>query len=212
MTLDEIDASEERRYQRDLKTAQQLRRQAAKLRNIGINSGSTCWWSRPSSSRKEPSAWRMPPCPHRERSAGAIRHANRGTHAKSWSRSTMRPSRRLTGRRCSKTGKRWINQGDRIVLLGGNGTGKSRLVGLIRRAIVEPQGASEAIRATPSLKLGYSDQNLSELAPDDTPGAAIGRRFDVGDQRARSLLAGAGLTIEMQDSPIGASPAGKRRG
>jgi ATPase subunit of ABC transporter with duplicated ATPase domains len=38
--LDEADASDERRYQRDLKTAQQLRQQAAKLNNIGINSGS----------------------------------------------------------------------------------------------------------------------------------------------------------------------------
>ena len=38
--LDEVDASEERRYQRDVKGAQQLRRQAAKLNNIGINSGS----------------------------------------------------------------------------------------------------------------------------------------------------------------------------
>src|SRR5579859_6289647 len=38
--LDEIDASEARRYRKDMKTAEQLRRQAAKLNNIGINSGS----------------------------------------------------------------------------------------------------------------------------------------------------------------------------
>ena len=38
--LSEADASDERRYQRDLKAAQQLRQQAAKLNNIGINSGS----------------------------------------------------------------------------------------------------------------------------------------------------------------------------
>src|SRR5262249_3986603 len=38
--LREADASNERRYQRDLKAAQQLRQQAAKLNNIGINSGS----------------------------------------------------------------------------------------------------------------------------------------------------------------------------
>ena len=30
----------------------------------------------------------------------------------------------------------------------------------------------------------------------------ITRRFDVGDQRARTLLAGAGLSIEMQGRPI----------
>ncbi|TIN57861.1 MAG: ABC transporter ATP-binding protein, partial [Mesorhizobium sp.] len=38
--LDEVDASTERKFQRDMKVAQQLRRQAAKLNNIGINSGS----------------------------------------------------------------------------------------------------------------------------------------------------------------------------
>jgi ATPase subunit of ABC transporter with duplicated ATPase domains len=38
--LREADAADERRYQRDLKVAQQLREQAAKLNNIGINSGS----------------------------------------------------------------------------------------------------------------------------------------------------------------------------
>jgi ATPase subunit of ABC transporter with duplicated ATPase domains len=38
--LREADASDERRYQRDLKAAQQLRKHAAKLNNIGINSGS----------------------------------------------------------------------------------------------------------------------------------------------------------------------------
>ena len=38
--LREADASDERRYQRDLKAAQQLRQHAAKLNNIGINSGS----------------------------------------------------------------------------------------------------------------------------------------------------------------------------
>src|SRR5439155_2168779 len=38
--LSEVDASDERRYQRDIKAAWQLRQHAAKLNNIGINSGS----------------------------------------------------------------------------------------------------------------------------------------------------------------------------
>ncbi|TIQ39399.1 MAG: ABC-F family ATP-binding cassette domain-containing protein, partial [Mesorhizobium sp.] len=37
--LSDVDASTERKFQRDMKVAQQLRRQAAKLNNIGINSG-----------------------------------------------------------------------------------------------------------------------------------------------------------------------------
>ena len=38
--LSEADASDERRYRRDLKAAEQLRQHAAKLNNIGVNSGS----------------------------------------------------------------------------------------------------------------------------------------------------------------------------
>ena len=40
VALDQADAGEARRYERDMKTALQLRKQAAKLNNIGVNSGS----------------------------------------------------------------------------------------------------------------------------------------------------------------------------
>src|SRR5207249_2844732 len=40
VALSEADASDERRYRRDLKAAEQLRQHAAKLNNIGVNSGS----------------------------------------------------------------------------------------------------------------------------------------------------------------------------
>ena len=38
----------------------------------------------------------------------------------------------------------------------------------------------------------------------------IVRRFDVGDQRARSLLAGAGLAIEKQSRPVGQLSGGQK--
>jgi ATPase subunit of ABC transporter with duplicated ATPase domains len=50
--------------------------------------------------------------------------------------------------------------------------------------------------------LGYCDQALAGLDDSDTPMRTIVRRFDVGDQRARSLLAGAGLAVEKQSRPI----------
>ena len=81
--LREADAAEERRYARDLKTAQQLRQQAAKLNNIGINSGSDLLLSktRQLKARAERLEDAAKPA-HLERSAGTIRLANRGTHAK----------------------------------------------------------------------------------------------------------------------------------
>jgi ATPase subunit of ABC transporter with duplicated ATPase domains len=38
----------------------------------------------------------------------------------------------------------------------------------------------------------------------------IGRRFDVGDQRARALLAGAGLSIDRQSRPISRLSSGQK--
>ncbi|WP_204348742.1 hypothetical protein, partial [Serratia marcescens] len=65
-------------------------------------------------------------------------------------------------------------------------------------AIGQPDASTQAVKATPSMVLGYSDQGLTELADADTPAGVINRRFDVGDQRARAVLAGAGLGIDLQ--------------
>jgi ATPase subunit of ABC transporter with duplicated ATPase domains len=58
--------------------------------------------------------------------------------------------------------------------------------------------------------LGYSDQALSELNGNWTPFETIMKRFDVGDQRARSLLAGAGMTLEMQAKPLSRLSGGQK--
>ncbi|WP_204326467.1 hypothetical protein, partial [Stenotrophomonas maltophilia] len=61
-----------------------------------------------------------------------------------------------------------------------------------------------------SMVLGYSDQGLTELADADTPAGVINRRFDVGDKRARAVLAGAGLGIDLQSRPIGKLSGGQK--
>ena len=109
-----------------------------------------------------------------------------------------------------KTGKLWIRQGDRVVLLGRNGAGKTRLVNMVRQAIEAPEKAGDAVKATPSLVLGYGDQGLSDLADDDTPLGVLTRRFELGEQRARSLLAGAGVGIDMQTSAIARLVGGQK--
>jgi ATPase subunit of ABC transporter with duplicated ATPase domains len=109
-----------------------------------------------------------------------------------------------------KTGKQFICRGDRIVLLGPNGAGKTRLVAMLRKAIESPEAEQAGIKATQSLVLGCCDQYLADLADADTPMRTIIRRFDVGDQRARALLAGSGLAIEMQGRPIGQLSGGQK--
>jgi ATPase subunit of ABC transporter with duplicated ATPase domains len=209
--LDEADAADERRYQRDVKTAQQLRQQAAKLNNIGINSGSDLLQTKTKQLKQRAEKLEDAARPaHLERSAGTIKLANRGTHAKVLIALDDSTVVSPDGRLLFKTGRQFICRGDRIVLLGPNGAGKTRLVAMLRAAIETPQTAQAGIKATESLVLGYCDQALADLGDNDTPMQTIVRRFDVGDQRARALLAGAGLSIEMQGRPIGRLSGGQK--
>ncbi|WP_421870681.1 ABC-F family ATP-binding cassette domain-containing protein [Pararhizobium sp.] len=211
VALDEADAADERRYQRDIKAAGQLRKQAAKLNNIGINSGSDLLVVKTKQLKQRADKLEDAAKPaHLERSAGAIRLANRGTHAKVLVTLEDAAVQTPDGTQLFKTGKQFVCQGDRIVLLGANGAGKTRLVMMLRKAIELPETAQEGIKATPSLVLGYGDQALADLRPAETPMATIIRRFDIGDQRARALLAGAGMSIELQARPVGQLSGGQK--
>ena len=208
--LEEADASEERRYQKDMKTAQQLRKQAAKLYNIGVNSGSDLLTAKTKQLKARAERLEDAARPgYQERSAGAIKLANRGTQAKILVTLDDASVETPDGTLLFKTGKRWICQGDRIVLLGPNGAGKTRLVEMIRKAIAD-QITLGAVKVTPSLVLGYSDQSLSNLGQNDTPLGVITRLFELGEQRARTLLAGAGMGIDMQGRAIGRLSGGQK--
>src|ERR1700681_3636397 len=209
--LREADASDERRYQRDQKSAQQLRQHAAKLNNIGINSGSDLLLSKTKQLKQRAEKLEDAAKPaHLERSAGTIRLANRGTHAKVLVSLDDASVETPDGRLLFKTGKQFICKGDRIVLLGPNGAGKTRFAAMLRKAIENPQTTQAGIKATQSLVLGYCDQALAGLADADTPMRTIIRRFDVCDQRARTLLAGPGLSLERQGRPIGKLSGGQK--
>ena len=209
--LREADASDERRYQRDLKAAQQLRQHAAKLSNIGINSGSDLLLTKTRQLKQRAEKLEDAAKPaHLERSAGTIRLANSGTHARVLVTLDDATVATPDGRLLFKTGKQFICGGDRIVLLGPNGAGKTRLVAMLRQAIENPETAQAGIKAAQSLVLGYCDQALADLADTDTPMRITTRQFDVGEQRARALLAGSGLSIEMQSRPIGRLSGGQK--
>lgn len=208
--LDENDAADDRRYRRDMKTAQQLRRQAAKLNNIGVNSGSDLLTvkTRQLKQRAERLEEAARPA-HHDRSAGQIRLADRGGHAKVLVALDDARVEAPDGTLLFRTGRRFIGQGDRIVLLGANGAGKSRFADMLRKAIADP-GAGDAIKPTPSLVLGYVSQDLGEIGDEETPAGAVARRFDIGDQRARALLAGAGFAVEMQGRPVARLSGGQK--
>jgi ATPase subunit of ABC transporter with duplicated ATPase domains len=209
--LSEVDASDERRYRRDVKAAQQLRQHAAKLNNIGINSGSDLLLQKTKQLKQRAEKLEGAAKPaHLERSAGTIKLANRGTHAKVLIALDDATVSAPDGRLLFRTGKQFICKEDRIVLLGPNGAGKTRLVAMLRQAIENPETPPAGIKVTQSLALGYCRQDLADLVDADTPMQAIVSRFDVGDQRARAWLAGSGLSVAMQGRPIGRLSGGQK--
>jgi ATPase subunit of ABC transporter with duplicated ATPase domains len=68
------------------------------------------------------------------------------------------------------------------------------------------------IRVSPSLALGYVDQDMQQLPEKATAHDFILSRFRLGDQRSRAVLAEAGFSIERQGLPIARlSPGQKAR-
>ena len=206
--LEERDAARGRQFENDMRKVRALRQQAAKLRNIGINSGSDLLVvkTKQLSERADRLEEGARPA-HKERSAGAIRLANSGTHAKALV--TIRDTAITApgGRLLFRTGQLWVENGDRIVVLGANGSGKTRLVERLREAL---DGTDPEIRGAAGLKIGYSDQALSQVNAWPTPWDAVKTSSDVSDQLARTLLAGAGISSEAQAAPIARLSGGQR--
>ncbi|MEF2070851.1 ABC-F family ATP-binding cassette domain-containing protein [Consotaella aegiceratis] len=208
-SLDEWDAATARRHATDIQRAAQLRRQAAKLHNIGVNSGSGLLTvkTRQLKDRAERIESAARPA-YREATAGRIRLADSGSEAKVVL--TLDDARVATpdGRALFATGQRWIQPGDRIVLLGANGSGKSLFLDQVARSVRGE--ACEGLRCGPSVVPGICDQSLSHLRPEQTLARAIGDRFALGDQRIRTLLAGAGFPVERQGQTIAGLSGGQR--
>lgn len=206
--LDERDAARGRQYENDMRKVKALRQQAAKLKNIGINSGSDLLVvkTKQLSERADKLAEKARPA-HQERSAGAIRLTNSGTHAKALVTINDTAITTPDGRVLFRTGRLWIENGDRIAVLGANGTGKTRLVDRLRAAL---DGEDPQIRGAASLKLGMSDQALSQLDGFRTPWEAVKRSSDLTDHQARAQLAGAGISIDAQSAPLTRLSGGQR--
>lgn len=206
--LEDHDAARKRQFENDMRKVKVLRQQAAKLKNIGINSGSDLLVvkTKQLSERADKLEERARPG-HLERSAGAIRLTNSGSHAKALVAIKDTVIVTPDGRPLFRTGTKWIENGDRVALLGGNGTGKTRLIERLRAAVA---GSDPDIRVAASLKLGYSNQALSQLEMFKTPQEAFKSLSSLPDQQARSLLAGAGVGIDAQTAPISRLSGGQR--
>ena len=206
--LDQLDAAAQKERERDLKYANQLRKQAAKLTNVGINSGSDLLVvkSKQLRDRAEKIETQVQEV-HRDRT-GLVKLGNSGAEAR-----VMMSFDNLTittpdSRPLFTIEKLHIFQGDRIVLLGRNGSGKSQFMRIVTEALGGK--AVPGIKLSPQLAPGYLDQALAWLPLDPSPLDYLLHRFDEGDRRTVALLAGAGFPPDRQGKPIRTLSLGQR--
>jgi len=205
--LDEADAADARAFDNRMKEAAQLRRQAAKLKNIGINSGSDLLTTKTKQLNERADRIEAAARPaQKDRSAGAIRLDGAASHARALLAFDDAAISTPDGRLLFRTGRKWIEPGDRVVLLGPNGAGKSRMIAAVRAAL---GGEPGAIRAAASVRAGVSDQMLTRIDPAKSPTDHVAG-FGIGDQAARAALAGAGIAIDRQGKPASRLSGGQR--
>ena len=187
---------------KDGKEITRLRRNAGELRNIGVNSGSDLLQKKSMQLRKRaewleatlrPGAYasgrRDPP--------GQPRHARQDPGGDPRCAGRPRPD----GAKLFRIAKLDIRQGDRLVLLGRNGVGKSQLIRLLRRAVSETVPGMPA-QSEPRPRLHRPGHGEPAGRPDAAP---VHRRRGRGsaDAQATRLLAGAALDVDAQARPIG---------
>ncbi|MCW5722110.1 MAG: ABC-F family ATP-binding cassette domain-containing protein [Devosia sp.] len=206
--LDEVDQALEAQRQRDLREATQLRKQAAKLTNIGINSGSDLLTVKSKQLRERAEKLENKlVAVHKERT-GKVMLGNSGAEARVMLALENLPVTTPDGQVLFSVEKLLMFQGDRVVLLGRNGAGKSQLMRLVARALGGE--AIAGLRISPQLVPGYLDQSLDWLPLARTPLDYLMSEFDEGDSRSVSLLAGAGFEPERQGKPIRTLSLGQR--
>ncbi len=203
------DSARAAKLERDGREAERLRRNAGRLRNVGVNSGSDLLLKKSKQLTGRAAAIEQTLRPLVQTRVGEIRLTNRGSHAKVLIRLDNVAVTTPDGRTLFRSGVLWISQHDRIVVTGANGAGKSRFIRLLHRATLGAE-ALPGVTVSPTVTAGYLDQQMSQLPAEPAPLDFIAGSFRLGDQRSRSLLAGAGFDIDTQHRPIATLSSGQK--
>ncbi|MCB8819192.1 ABC-F family ATP-binding cassette domain-containing protein [Microvirga rosea] len=207
--LADQDAAQANRNEKDKREIRRLRDNAGELRNVGINSGSDLALTKAKQLKKRADALEEGLQSLHQDRPGEVKLATRGSHARVLLTIANLTVTKPGGEPLFVVPKLEVAQGDRIVILGRNGVGKSQFVRLLNEAVRNPD-KHPAVRVSPTVVLGYTDQDLSQIPAKETPLGFILSAFRLGDQRSKALLAGAGFSIEQQQRPVGVMSPGQR--
>nr|WP_263326693.1 ABC-F type ribosomal protection protein [Neobacillus sp. Marseille-Q6967] len=101
----------------------------------------------------------------------------------------------------------YINQGERIGLLGENGCGKTTLIKMI---LGDVQDTSGMLWKSDSLRIAYLSQDVGDLSPDKNAIEALGYTDRESIRQARTLFANLGLTEKHITASISTLSLGER--
>lgn len=209
--LEEDDRALESKKDREMKEMQRLRKSAHKLRQIGVD------YYSPAALRKSIQIAKRAdiiqeslPSTHIEQRRD-IKLSSRSTHAKRIVVIENLTIKRPDGVPLFRVGKLEICQGDRMVVLGRNGTGKTQLVKRLRAGFANLDDArAEGIAIAPSVIMGYLDQDMSQLPDGETLRGYINGISTAGEQHTTSLLVASGFQLSQHGQKISALSPGQR--
>lgn len=104
----------------------------------------------------------------------------------------------------------FVAKGDRIALLGMNGTGKTQFLKRLERAYSEQQSLTSGIRFNPQVNMGYFDQNMDVLPRNESIYNYMVKNTKLPDSSIRSALVGAGFPYKEHDKKISQLSFGER--
>lgn len=205
------DRALENKKDREFMELQRLRKSAHALRQIGVNNYSAAALRKSIQIAKRADAIEdsLPEIhvePQRD-----VRLSSRDSHSKRLLRIQDLTVTRPDGAALFGIKQLEILKGQRVVLLGRNGTGKTQLVKRIQRAFYESQTVpDEHVSFAPSVVLGYMDQVMSQLPSHLTLEEFVGRILNAGNQRNVSTLVTAGFPLLLHNRAIGTLSPGQR--
>jgi len=207
------DRALESKKDRELKEMQRLKKSAHNLRQIGVNNYSAAALRKSIQIAKRAEVIEDSLTQTHVEQVRDIKLASRGTHAK-----RIIGIENLTVRRPDKVPLFHIKQldvrrGERVVLLGRNGVGKTMLVQHLRTAFDQLDAVpAEGISISPSVVMGYIDQNMSQLPNHHLLRDYVSNAHGGGDQRSTAILVSAGFPLARHTERISSlSPGEKAR-
>ena len=209
--LSDDDRTLENRKEREMKEMQRLKKSAHNLRQIGVNNYSAAALRKSIQIAKRADAIEDSlPQTHVEQ-ARDIKLASRGTHAKRIIGIENLTVRRPDGVALFHIGKLDIGRGERVVLLGRNGIGKTMLVQRLRAAFKDLDSArTDGISLPPSVVMGYIDQNMSQIPDHALLRDCVSAAHGGGDQRSTALLISAGFPLARHTERTSSLSPGER--